>query len=314
MSPPARRIVCSRPLPDREQHDRLCELGETVVATGSQDFARALREADAAVVIRPTRLGEQEIAAATRLRVVATVSSGVDHVDAAALARHGIALVSGSAIAPHAVAEWTTWAMLGVRRGLAEFATSFAAGDTEWSSRLVGHAGRTLSGASVGIVGFGNVGRLVARMLAPFEPQLVAFDDATPVLGAGCERAASLNELCDRSEVVTLHVPLSSSTRGMIGAEQLRRIGPSGALINAARGELVDPDALLAALRTGELGAAALDCYDPEPPPERYVAALVATGRVLLTPHVAGVSVEALTALARAAVDGIESVIRQERA
>ena len=299
------RVVCSRELPDADQHRRLCSLFDVGVRG---DLAAALADADAAVVIRPATVTEAMASAAPRLRVVATVSSGTDHLDLDALERRGIAVVSGTGAAPDAVAEWVLWALVGMRRGLSRIAAVFASGAIDWSNRL-DPGSRELRSATVGIVGYGNVGQAVARALEPFGPRILVFDPSAPELD-GRESVGRLDELCLRSDAVTVHVPLSGSTRGLIGAEELRLLGPDGLLVNAARGEVVDQRALLEALRDDTLGGAAVDCFDPEPADPAYVAALVATGRALVTPHVAGASADALAELCRTAVDGIEAVLR----
>jgi phosphoglycerate dehydrogenase-like enzyme len=119
----------------------------------------------------------------------------------------------------------------------------------------------------------------------------------------------SLAEICERADALTVHVPLIDDTREFIGADELRLLGPEGLLVNASRGGVVDQEALLTALQGGVLGAAAIDCFEPEPADMRFVQALEATGRVVMTPHVAGVSVEGLASLCRTAVDGIADAL-----
>jgi phosphoglycerate dehydrogenase-like enzyme len=276
-----------------------------VVLAPGADLARALAGADGAVVLRPDRLDAAMLDAAPRLRVVATVSSGVDHVDVHALADRGIALVAGAG-APIAVAEWVVWSVLSLRRSLVPMAAAFAAGDLDWRTRLEGFSTRSreLTATTVGIVGLGNIGREVARLLAPFGVTLLGHDPVAPPL-AGVEPVDSVLALCERSDVVTIHVPLIDSTSNLLGPAELAALGPDGIVVNAARGGIIDQAALVAALRTGALGGAALDVFDPEPADPALVADLVATGRVLLTPHVAGVSREALATLNRVAVDGL---------
>lgn len=297
-------VVCSRPLPDEGQHLRLEGLAEVVVARG-EAFAPALGEADAAVVIRPDRLTRAMVAGAPRLRAVATVSSGVDHIDRGALEERGIQVIAGTGAAPGAVAEWVVWAVLTARRGFSTMAARFTRGELDWGTRLAGYRADEVAGATVGIVGFGHIGQEVRRLLAPFGPRFVVFDPAAPALPPGCEAAASVADLCARADVVTVHVPLVAATRGLLGRDELHLLGPDGLVVNAARGGVIDQAALLDALSTGALGAAAVDCFDPEPADPAYVAALAATGRAVLTPHVAGVSRQSLAALCHTAVDGL---------
>jgi phosphoglycerate dehydrogenase-like enzyme len=162
---------------------------------------------------------------------------------------------------------------------------------------------------TLGLVGYGNIGRSVHRLVGPFDVKVLVFDPFYNGPAETCELVDSLDDLCARSDAVSVHVPLSKSTRGMITRRELALIGPNGLVINAARGGIVDETDLLDALVEGDLGGAAVDCFASEPPDADYVAALVGTRRALLTPHVAGVSVEALATLCGHAVNGIAGVL-----
>lgn len=304
-------VVCNRPLLDDVQQQRLESLCRVRVVSDDAELAGSLADAVGAIIIRPTEVTASLLDCAPHLRVLATVSSGVDHVDVAALEARGIELVAGGGAAPTAVAEWVLWAILSQRRGLAAIARRTAeTGFDDWGGRLTGYVSRESAGLAVGIVGFGNIGREVHRLLEPFGPRVLVFDPAQKELPPGCTFVDDVRELCERSEVVTVHVPLNASTRGLLGMDELRLIGSGGMVINAARGGIVDQEALVASLDAGTLGAAAIDTFDPEPIDEAIRRRLAASGRALLTPHVAGVSVDGLAALCRRAVDGIAEHLR----
>ncbi|MGE0308171.1 MAG: NAD(P)-dependent oxidoreductase [Acidimicrobiia bacterium] len=297
-------VVCSRRLTDESEHARLESLFDVQVV-GDSRLEDLLPHADGAVVILPQQLTRAMVVSAPRLRAVATVSSGTDHIDSEFLAERGIALITGEGGAPTPVAEWVVWALLSVRRGLAAIATTMARGDLSWSGRLGSFRSDLAASATVGIMGFGHIGREVHRLLEPLVGGFVVFDPAVVELPVGVQRASNVLDLCTLSDLVSVHVPLTAATRSLIGRAELEAIGANGVVVNAARGGVVDQAALLDALTTGTLGAAAIDCFEPEPPDPAYVEALVATGRALVTPHVAGVSRQSLQALCGRAVDGL---------
>jgi D-3-phosphoglycerate dehydrogenase len=301
-------ILCNMPLTDAGEHERLTTLGDVIVATGS-DFDAALPMADALVVIRPATLTAEMVARATRTKVVATVSSGTDHVDTEAIAQRGIRLVAGGGAAPMVVAEWVLWAMLSLRRGFAGISRRLELGELDWATRLAGFQSTELETTTVGVVGFGHIGREVARLLEPTGARVLVYDPLVTSVPAGCELVASVLEICTRADVVTVHVPATDSTRGLIGAAELEALGPYGLIVNAARGGIVDQEALATALETARIAGAALDTFDPEPADGAYIRRLADTERVILTPHVAGVSKGALAALCRTAVNGIALVL-----
>lgn len=301
-------VVCSRALPDTSARERLERIADVHLSATVELFG-AWKQADGVVIIRPETLGAAAIAAASNLQVVATVSSGTDHVDTAALHARGIEVVAGTGVAPRPVAEWVVWGILDSRRRFSASSKSFEAGTLDWAQRLPEITGRELGSSTIGIVGFGSVGREVFELIRAFGPRVLVHDPFCTTLASGFELEEDLDRLCDRSDIVTLHVPAADDTQGLIGVRQLELIGPRGLLVNSARGAVVDQCALLEALGSGALGGAILDCFEPEPPAHAEISALAATGRVTVTPHLAGVSQESLAALCHQAVDGIERVL-----
>jgi phosphoglycerate dehydrogenase-like enzyme len=165
-----------------------------------------------------------------------------------------------------------------------------------------------LAGRTVGVVSLSRVGRLVARKLAALEAKVIAYDPYAPadVFAACSAENVGLEDLFDRSSVVTLHAPVTDTTRGMIGADLLARLTEGGLLVNTARGVLFDPQALEAELMRGRLRAA-LDVTEPEPPPKDWP--LYGLQNVLVTPHQAGLSVEARQRQGCRAVEDVTHVL-----
>jgi (S)-sulfolactate dehydrogenase len=154
--------------------------------------------------------------------------------------------------------------------------------------------GREIGGRTLGLIGFGSIGQLTARLGRGLGMHVIAFDamlDADhPAYAEAGARAAGLDEVITGADVLSLHVPLVDSTRGLLNAERLRQMKPGAVLVNTARGGIVDEAALAAALKSGHLGGAALDVFDTEPLPASPHFA--DCPNLLLTPHIAGVSAD----------------------
>ncbi|HYE87187.1 MAG TPA: NAD(P)-dependent oxidoreductase, partial [Vicinamibacterales bacterium] len=179
--------------------------------------------------------------------------------------------------------------------------TTFSLRDGHWNKLL----GRQLTGRTVGIIGCGFVGQDLVKLLSPFECRILVHDirDYPDFYRAHGVTPVALTELLQQAEIVTLHVPLDRSTRGMIGAPELAAMRRGAVIINAARGGLIDEDALAAALESGQLGGAACDVYAIEPDANPRLLALPT---FLGTPHIGGSSEEAQQAMGRAAIEGLE--------
>jgi phosphoglycerate dehydrogenase-like enzyme len=199
------------------------------------------------------------------------------------------------------VAEHAIALMLAVVRRLVENDASVKRGRWE---RGGGLTGSDLAGCCVGIVGLGSIGREVARRLRAFDVELVGHDlAATPVEGV---EPAGLDELLQRADIVTLHVPLSRSSSALIGARELALMRPGSILVNVARGGIVAEDALCEALRAGRLRGAGIDVFEDEPP---IASPLLSLPNVVLTPHVAGISVRSQRRMLGLAVRSVLDVL-----
>jgi len=242
------------------------------------------------------------------LRIVARMGVGYDRVDVPAATELGVLVsITPGTIEP-AVAEWTIAHMLAVRRRL--FLADRAVRGGKWTLPQV--LGPSLIGATVGLVGLGRIGREVAKRLAGFGCTLIGSDPvADPALWheRGVE-VVDLGTLLERSDVVSLHIPLTAETRGLIGARELARMRPSAILINTSRGGLIDEDALAAAIRDGRIAGAGLDAFAKEPLPA--TSPLLDLDNVVLTGHVAYATRAAALAAGQNAIDAIVKLARGE--
>lgn len=250
------------------------------------------------------RFDEELMAAAPQLRAILSVRSAPQaNIDVAAATARGIAVLHTVGRTDHGVAEFTVALALGLTRHLIPACAwirsrspDFDAGEdfyrgTVWGrgagSPQLAFTGIELHGRTLGIVGFGAIGRVVAEKFSGFGMQVLVHDpyvDCTELKSLGV-KPVSLDELLTRSAIVTLHARLSSQTRGMIGEKQLERMGRDAYLINTGRAGLVDTEALLRALDREKIAGAALDVFDTEPP--SAMDPLVCHQRVLATPHLA---------------------------
>jgi len=252
----------------------------------------ALHFADAWIVRNRTQVRGRLLEAAAHVRVIGRLGVGLDNIDLAACEARGIKVIPASGANAESVAEYVVTAALGGLRG-AYFSTRAVEAGT-WPRQMLS-LGREAAGKVMGIIGLGSIGRLTARKAAALGMRVIGHD---PGLPAGAEAwrdveapPRSLDGLLAESDVVSLHVPLTSETRGLLDAGRLALMKRDAILINTARGGLVDEAALAAMLRAGRLGGAALDVFEKEPLPAG--SPLVGVPRLLLTPHIAGVTVEA---------------------
>ncbi|ODT57703.1 MULTISPECIES: NAD(P)-dependent oxidoreductase [Paracoccus] len=267
----------------------------------------AARETGAcAILSRMGRVSAAVIAAAPALRVIAKHGAGVDNIDLAAAAERGIPVLSvpgGNAVS---VAEHTMASVLAVTKQLAVLDAGMRAG--RWDKP--GFLGREVAGLRMGLVGIGAIARATARMAQGFGLQLSAYDPHAPdavFTEAGVERIADLDTLLARSDILSLHCPLTAETRNLLDARRLALLPQGAVVVNTARGGLIDEPALLEAVRGGHLSGAALDSFAVEPPSADHP--FFGEPRILLSPHVAGVTAEAGARVARAAVQGALDII-----
>src|SRR6201995_4788870 len=229
-----------------------------------EEFRAKLGSYDAILIRSATKMTPELIELATNLKVIGRAGTGVDNVDIPAATRRGIVVANAPESNSVAAAEHTLALALALFRNVPQAHGSRVAGRWDRSK----YKGAELYGKTLGVVGFGRIGQLVAKRAQSFEMNVLAFDkfvSAERFRELGVEGVESLEELLGRSDLVTLHVPKKPETEGMIDAGTIALMKDGARLVNCARGQLVDLDALLAGLESGKLAGAALDVFPTEP-------------------------------------------------
>ena len=259
-----------------------------------EDLAAAAARADALIVRNRTQVRGALLDAARDLTVVGRLGVGLDNIDLPACRARGIAVYPATGANDGAVAEYVIASALLLLRGAYGASAAVAAG--AWPRNAL--MGREIAGKRLGLVGFGAIARETARRAAALgmavaaHDPFVAADDPAWNPATGPVQSRALDALIAQSDVLSLHVPLTDRTRGLIDAAALARMPTGAILINAARGGIVDEAAVAAALRSGHLGGAALDVFEREPLDAAAGAVFAGVPNLILTPHIAGVTRE----------------------
>ncbi|OJJ57962.1 hypothetical protein ASPSYDRAFT_32049 [Aspergillus sydowii CBS 593.65] len=292
---------------------------DVVLWDGNDNIKSTWHEHASGLLIRSeTQLNANDFHLARNLRVVAKQGVGVDNIDLEAARAAGVAVHNTPGLNSESVAELTLALGLALSRRVVEVDRMQRGG-----GRIVrsGMLGRSLFRKTVGIVGMGNIGRLSARKwIGACEVRVIGYDPVAPldVWREGENpiphtRVQALDELLVMSDVVLLHLPLLESTRGLIGDRELDLMKDKAILINAARGGIVDEDALLRALRERKIGGAALDALEIEPPSLEKYQDFFDLGNVIITPHIGASTVENQINSGVAAVKTLLAVLQGDR-
>jgi glyoxylate reductase len=305
-------VVATRALPEPSLSTLLPDFDVRVMGyrPNEHELAAEVAEADALITLVSDPVTAAVIAAAPKLRIVANYAVGVNNIDRAAAAARGILVTHTPGVLTDATADLTIALVLALARRIVEGDRLVRAGGfAGWSPDLL--LGKELKGKILGIVGPGRIGKAVARRARAFGMTVIA-----------CGRSArgeddpddparvSFEDLLRRSDVISLHVPLTDDTRHLFNRETLLRMKPGSLLVNTARGGLIDESALVMALESGHLSGAALDVYENEPavPP-----ALLDNDRVVLMPHAGSATVETRREMARMVVEDVRRVLSGEK-
>jgi phosphoglycerate dehydrogenase-like enzyme len=264
-------------------------------------------------------IGADVIAGLTGVKLIQCLGAGFNHVNIAAADRRGIAVANSPGENAAAVAEFTVGAIIALQRRLVESDAAIKAGDYGPFRKQALDAGLgEIAGSRIGLVGFGDIGRQVARIAGLLGASVGYY--AAHRRPQALEEALNVtyrpfDDLLAGSDIVSLHVPLNEATRGLIGERELALMPVGSLLINTARGEVVDQTALAAALEAGHLAGAAVDTFWPEPPGAGHPLLSLspdASRRLLMTPHTAGVTAGSFRRMLAASVANIERVLRGE--
>jgi D-3-phosphoglycerate dehydrogenase len=267
----------------------------TKLASDPAALKHALREADGIVIRSGTQLTAEVLDGQDRLKAIVRAGVGVDNIDVAAATRRGIVVMNTPGGNTVSTAEHTMALMLSLARNVARANDSLKAGKWERNK----FTGTQLEGKTLGVIGLGRVGLAVAIRAQAFGMSVIGFD---PFLSAdkarqlGLESVTRLDDMWSRVDFLTLHTPLNADTRNLVGAREIALMKPTVRIINCARGGLIDEAALAEALVAGKVAGAAIDVFDPEPPPEGHP--LVGHPQVLVTPHLGASTEEAQVSVA----------------
>ena len=289
--------------------DRLHEEGQVILWDDSlppryDQLTSLLEDCVGLLCLLTDKIDGELLASASQLRVVSTMSVGFEHIDLEACRNSGIKVGHTPGVLTEKTADFTMALMLSVSRRIPEAVRFAQSGQWKtWDPGLL--LGQDLHNAVVGIVGMGRIGQAVARRIYPFGSQLL-YHDLSRVKSIEKElhaEAVELDDLLNRVDIISLHVPLTERTHQMISYPQFEIMKPSSILINTSRGTVVDTTALLQALREGQIAAAGLDVTDPEPLPHNHP--LYELPNCVITPHIASAGAATRAEMAHMAVDNL---------
>ncbi|MBN2149483.1 MAG: hypothetical protein JW726_18995 [Anaerolineales bacterium] len=254
----------------------------------AEELLKVVDQYDALVVRGRTKVTAGVFDAAKKLKAVGRAGVGVDNIDLTAASAHGVTVVNAPVSTSLAVAELAIGLMFAVARHIPYADSTMKQG--KWEKKKL--EGIELNGKTLGVIGMGNIGAAVAQRAAALGMQVIGYDPLIPaeVIAKRGAQPVTLNELYAQSDFITLHIPLKPETRGMIAGDAFAQMKRGVYLIDAARGGIIDETALLGALESGQVAAAALDVFATEPP---GLSALVAHPKVVVTPHIGAQSAEA---------------------
>jgi D-3-phosphoglycerate dehydrogenase len=267
----------------------------TKLAQDSAGLRQALESSDGIVIRSGTQLTAEILEGQSRLKAIVRAGVGVDNIDVSAATRRGIVVMNTPGGNTISTAEHTMALMLSLARNVPRANESLKSGKWERNK----FTGSQLAAKTLGVVGLGRVGLAVAERARGFGMTVIGFDpflSAEKALECGVESVARLDDLWGRCDFITLHTPLTAETRNVVGAREIAMMKPSVRIINCARGGLIDEPALAEALQNGRVAGAAIDVFDPEPPPPDHP--LVRLGQVVVTPHLGASTEEAQVSVA----------------
>ncbi len=275
------------------------------------ELLAALGQARAIIVRNRTWVNQELLDAAPRLQVVGRVGVGVERIDQEACKARGVAVCPAFGANAITVAEYTIAALLLAWRGA--FLARHRVIDGDWPREQM--IGTDLSGKTLGLIGFGNIGRAVAKRARVFDMTVIASDPyiapeepAWEELGV---RPVTLESVLRESDAVSLHAPLTEETRHIIDAAAIARMKPAALLINTSRGGTIDEAAMIAALHSGQLGGAAIDVFEREPLTAETGAAFAGVPNLILTPHIAGLTEESNQRVSSVTVANVLRMLEQ---
>ena len=302
-----RRVIVTRRLPHAVESALAAEfvvsLNRDDVPMTVDDIHTAMQHADAIVPCVGDKL-PSSVFGDSRTRIIANFGAGTDHIDLTAARERGIVVTNTPGVLTEDTADLTIGLILAVARRMGEGERELRAGN--WTGWRPTHLlGTRVTGATLGIIGYGRIGRAVAnRASRGFDMRVLVHSRAAPELDEGHVRAESLGQLLREADFVSLHVPSTPDTRALIGEAELRLMKPTAFLVNTARGDVIEENALIRALNEGWIAGAALDVYPREP---SINPALLSSERLVLLPHLGSATTKSREAMGFVALRNLQA-------
>src|SRR5579863_6234145 len=277
-----------------------------------EELLRKMKDKEGLICLLTEKVNDELLRAAPKLRIAANVAVGFDNIDVDACTKRGVVATNTPGVLDETTADFAWTLMMAVARRLSEGEQLARSGNWKgWNLDQL--CGADVWGKTLGIVGFGRIGRAMARRASGFQMKVIYTDavkaPADVVQSLNVEYR-DMNSLLAESDFISLHVPLVPQTRGLFAGPKFYRMKPTAFLINTSRGPVVDEAALVAALEAGKIAGAALDVYEKEP---RVHPGLVKRANVILAPHIASASVETRTKMAVMAVENVLAALEGRR-
>lgn len=273
-----------------------------------EKLSAAIENAQALIVRNRTIVSADLLENGTSLKVIGRLGVGLDNIDLEACKLKFIKVCPATGANDLSVAEYVISTSLALLRGSYTHFSSMIEGNWPRSELI----GRELAGKAMGLVGFGNIAQEVARRARELGMSIIAYDPFVPfenTVWTMAEKCTTLEDLLARADVVSLHVPLNEGTKGTINKASLNAMKETAIIINTARGGVVDEEALAVALREGRLGGAALDVFEEEPLTKIAAEKFNGLDNLILTPHIAGVTVESNVRVSRVTAINVRNVL-----
>ncbi len=312
---PKARVFATRPLFPAAQQilNANCEMEYWTQAEriSKEELLRRVKDKDGLVCLLTEKVNDELLRAAPKLRIAANVAVGFDNIDMPACTKRGVVATNTPGVLDETTADFAWTLMMAVARRIGEGEVLARSGSWKgWDlDQLVG---TDVWGKTLGVVGFGRIGRAMARRAAGFQMKVLYTDAIRAPLGVEEELKAEyrdLNSLLADSDFVSVHVPLTGDTRGLFDGAKLSRMKPTAFLINTSRGPVVDEAALVYALESKKLAGAALDVYEQEP----FIHAGLKRPNVVLAPHIASASLETRTKMAVIAAENVVAFFKGKK-
>jgi glyoxylate reductase len=309
------RVFATHPLfePAREILEASCEVEywDRRERPPRAELLQRIKEKDGLVSLLMEKVDEELLRAAPKLRIAANVAVGFDNIDVAACTKRGVAATNTPGVLDETTADFAWTLMMAVARRLGE-GEALARSGTWQGWDLDQLVGTDVWGKTLGLVGFGRIGRAVARRASGFQMRVIYTDAVRAPEAVEKELKAEfrdMNSLLAEADFVSLHVPLLPETRGLFDGGKFQRMKPTAFLINTARGPVVDEAALVAALEAGKIAGAGLDVYEKEP----LIHPGLKRANVVLAPHLASASLETRTKMACMATENVVALFKGQR-